>query len=188
MTSSTFYFGYGSNLWLDQMHLRCPSSAFMGVGRMMDFRWMISLRGYANVVSCDSSYHGVYGLIYKLTPADEAALDKNEGVPHVYTKENMTVGYWESSQYAEGRWKKVDVTTNGQAKSVLVYIDRLRVEDGKPKEEYVHRMNMGIADAISMGIPVNYIEDDMRPFIPISVSRDVESVALEQAKSFVDGR
>ena len=49
---------------------------------------------------------------------------------------------------------------------MLVYIDRKRVTDDKPKEEYVYRMNRGIDDAIKMGVPKAYVEEVMRPFIP----------------------
>ena len=160
----------------------------MGIGRLIDFRWMISSRGYANIVPHDGSHHGVYGLIYKLMPSDEKDLDVNEGVPYAYTKENMTIEFWKSSLSAGGSGEKVDVATAGEAKSVLVYIDRLRVEDSNPKEEYIHRMNMGIADAIALGIPASYIEDDLRPFIPMLASANAESVAIEQAKKFIDGR
>ena len=186
MSPPTLYFGYGSNLWLEQMRLRCPSSVFAGVGRLKDFRWMISSRGYANIVP--HSGPCVYGLTYELTPTDEAALDRNEGVPYAYTKENMTIEFWNATQCIEGKPKKVDIESPEETKSVLVYIDRLRIDDDEPKEEYVHRMNMGITDAVAVGVPVNYIEDDIRPFIPISVNAHAEGLALEQAKNFIDNR
>jgi len=34
MTNDIFYFGYGSNLWLDQMKKRCPESEYVGIGLM----------------------------------------------------------------------------------------------------------------------------------------------------------
>jgi hypothetical protein len=46
----TLYFGYGSNLWLHQMQLRCPTSQYLGVARLPNYRWIINDRGYANVV------------------------------------------------------------------------------------------------------------------------------------------
>ncbi|KAL1648495.1 hypothetical protein SLS58_002250 [Diplodia intermedia] len=59
---STLYFAYGSNLWLDQMHRRCPSSVYLGVGRLhgsnssnTGWRWIINERGYANVVEVELS-------------------------------------------------------------------------------------------------------------------------------------
>jgi gamma-glutamylcyclotransferase len=49
-TSRTVYFGYGSNLWLQQMVHRCPTSHYLGVARLKGYRWTISSRGYANII------------------------------------------------------------------------------------------------------------------------------------------
>lgn len=35
--SPTIYFGYGSNLWLDQMKRRCPDNQYVGVGVLADW-------------------------------------------------------------------------------------------------------------------------------------------------------
>jgi len=32
MDQKITYFGYGSNIWLEQMRKRCPESQFIGVG------------------------------------------------------------------------------------------------------------------------------------------------------------
>jgi hypothetical protein len=37
MSVQTVYFGYGSNIWLDQMARRCPQSKFIGVGSLADW-------------------------------------------------------------------------------------------------------------------------------------------------------
>jgi hypothetical protein len=44
----------------------------------------------------------------------------------------------------------------------LVYIDRVS-EEGKPKKEYITRINNGIGDA---GFPAEYVIRYLRPFIP----------------------
>jgi gamma-glutamylcyclotransferase len=95
-SSKTLYFAYGSNLWLHQMSTRCPSSAYLGIARLPNYRWIINDRGYANVVVVSSSTSSsstptksepkskysdvVYGLVFSLTPPDESRLDRNEGV------------------------------------------------------------------------------------------------------------
>lgn len=96
-SSPTTYFGFGSNLWLDQTRTRCPTSTYLGVARLNDYKWIINDRGYANVVSSPSANssekqyaHSVFGLVYTLLPTDESRLDRNEGVPHAYTKEYCT--------------------------------------------------------------------------------------------------
>ncbi|KAK6501484.1 hypothetical protein TWF481_009322 [Arthrobotrys musiformis] len=132
------YFAYGSNLWLDQMSRRCPSSVFTSVARLPNYRWIISERGYANIVR--SPGDEVWGMLYDLPPADEASLDRYEGVPVAYVKEMMTV----------------ELVDGGSAE-VLVYIDYNHVLDGVVLEEYVGRMSSGIKDAIRKGVPVGYI-------------------------------
>lgn len=73
-----YYFAYGSNMSLKQMAERCPSSLFMGKGRIDGFRWQINQRGVANIVECEGEY--VEGLIYQIDAKDKRQLDRNEGV------------------------------------------------------------------------------------------------------------
>jgi len=48
----------------------------------------------------------------------------------------------------------------------LVYVDVEKKSESVPKKEYVYRMNMAIADALKEGVPKDYIEKYLRPFIP----------------------
>ena len=49
----------------------------------------------------------------------------------------------------------------------LVYIDVVRKKTSTPKEEYIYRMNMAIADGLEKGIPEEYIDNNLRKFIPL---------------------
>lgn len=70
---------------------------------------------------------------------------------------------------------------------MLVYIDRKRVVDDNPQEEYIHRMNQGIKDAVdAAGVPFSYVQKVMRPFIPEQGKKEAEEVARKQALSFED--
>ena len=72
---------------------------------------------------------------------------------------------------------------------MLVYIDRKRVVDGQPQEEYIHRMNMGIKDAVyGAGVPFTYVQKVMRPVIPEQGQTEVEELARKQAMNFEEGR
>ena len=146
------YFGYGSNLWLDQMARRCPESKFVGLGILRGWKWFINNRGYANIIP--SSEDLVYGLVYKISPSDEASLDRYEHVPAHYIKETMGI---EVQLGDDG---------GGSLTQGLVYIDEKRVEEGNPWEEYIHRMNMGLKDAAAKGLPKWYVEKYVRRFIP----------------------
>ncbi|KAK4698026.1 gamma-glutamylcyclotransferase, partial [Lecanoromycetidae sp. Uapishka_2] len=179
------YFGYGSNLWKEQMKSRCESSNYLGVGRLPAYRWIINSRGYANVVPSTKASDEVYGLIYSLTLSDESALDVNEGVPYAYTKEMLSVDFWASTDCS----RTVDVTSAaGEKMDMLVYIDRERIQDSVPKDEYVYRMNMGIKDGLKAGIPQDYVDKVMRPFIPAEDMKHLEKQARQQALKFEDKR
>jgi gamma-glutamylcyclotransferase len=171
----TLYFAYGSNLSLSQMSSRCPSSTPLGIASLKNHKWIINTRGFANIIPGQSE---VWGLVYSLTPTDINRLDKNEGVPWAYTKETHEIEFWPSNinnnSKSSSSSKNADfVETSieiGKVQPVktnaLVYIDRQRVEEGEPREEYIYRMNHGIIDALKVGIPPLYIEKEMRRFIP----------------------
>lgn len=181
----TLYFGYGSNLWLHQMSLRCPTSKYIGVARLSDYRWIINSRGYANIVASASSDE-VYGLVYRLAPSDQAQLDINESVPHAYTKETMKAQLWVSEV-----GEPADIANGGTREIVanlLVYIDRYRTVDDAPMQEYIHRMNMGIKDALRKGVPEAYVDQVIRKFIPEQCEPGIEELANRQARRFEDER
>ncbi|KAL8993393.1 MAG: hypothetical protein Q9169_006383 [Polycauliona sp. 2 TL-2023] len=163
MSKPTYYFAYGSNLCLKQMAERCPTSQYIGMARLPHHRWIINRRGYANIVpTVFNASDIVYGLVYSLTPEDEEELDFREGVPWAYTKEMTCVDVWESDDGG-----KVDWDQTPERRRLLVYIDRKRTDEGTPHAEYVRRINMGVVDALEKGMPVGYVEDVIRKFLPV---------------------
>lgn len=76
------YFAYGSNLHLEQMGRRCPNAIPMQRYRLKGYR--LVFRGVADVVTCPKK--SVQGALYVITEHCEAALDRYEGFPHLYTK------------------------------------------------------------------------------------------------------
>jgi gamma-glutamylcyclotransferase len=174
-TNTTLYFGYGSNLWRQQMQNRCPNSTYLGIARLDNFKWIINQRGYANVVEVEETARRkenystqVWGLVYSLQPSDEASLDRSEGVPDAYTKEILGCDFWPAvNGDQDGSSKPVNVTGDEpEERDMMVYINRNAVTPSKPKEEYVDRMNMGIRDAVAAGVPEEYVKEVMRKFIP----------------------
>jgi gamma-glutamylcyclotransferase (GGCT)/AIG2-like uncharacterized protein YtfP len=138
----TLYFAYGSNLWREQMGKRCPEHREIGNGLLRGYRWIITARGYANVVMSPSEV--VHGTVYRISAADEEKLDRYEGVPQgAYRKEILRV--------------EVD----GRSFDCLVYIDPVE-EEGEPREEYAERLSKGIADA---QLPAAYIERYLRRYL-----------------------
>ncbi|KAK5138185.1 hypothetical protein LTR08_004880 [Meristemomyces frigidus] len=190
-TDATLYFGYGSNLWKQQMHQRCPTSKFLGIARLNGYRWIINERGYANVVGIATEREQaplmyrdeVWGLVYSLQADDEDRLDRNEGVPFAYTKEDLKVDFWRAKS-----GKASDVEEKSKQVEMLVYINRELTSADKPKKEYIHRMNMGITDAEREGMPKEYVDKVMRKFIPEEKDSSVAKAADKQALVFENGR
>lgn len=71
---------------------------------------------------------------------------------------------------------------------MLVYIDRKKVVDGQPQAEYIHRINMGVKDAVyRAGVPFTYVQKVIRRFIPEQEQTEVEELARKQAINFEEG-
>ena len=86
------YVAYGSNLNLAQMAERCPTARVAGAGVMKG--WRLLFRGaHAGAVATVEPFEGgsVPVLVWEITSADEAALDRYEGWPFLYRKETVEV-------------------------------------------------------------------------------------------------
>jgi len=151
------------------MRERCPDSIYIGIGRLPRWyvsgflsninvalikcdhsirKWFINSRTYANV-KC-SNADTVYGFVYLLSESDERRLDQYEGVPQSYVKKTLNIEFI-------GCTERTSV-------AALVYVDERRQGEGIPREEYIERMNRGIADAFK--IPQEYVNKYLRPYIP----------------------
>jgi len=144
--TDSLYFAYGSNLSFAQMDSRCPENTQMGIGILHGYRWIISSRGYANVVKSDSDY--VMGRIYKINKRDEDRLDKKEGfnsIPSCYDKETLSI------------------IADGVSCDCFVYVDPV-IQEGPPKNEYIDKINAGLVDS---KFPDEYVEKYIRNKIPL---------------------
>ena len=145
-TTERLHFAYGSNLSFAQMDSRCPENTQMGIGTLHGYRWIISSRGYANVVKSDSDY--VMGRIYKINKRDEDRLDKKEGynsIPSCYDKETLSI------------------IADGVSCDCFVYVDPV-IQEGPPKNEYIDKINAGLVDS---KFPDEYVEKYIRNKIPL---------------------
>jgi len=87
------YFAYGSNINLEQMADRCPAATPLRPvvldNYRLAFRGSFSFNGVATIIPAQGEK--VYGLLWRITPACELSLDRYEGYPHLYGKEQITV-------------------------------------------------------------------------------------------------
>ena len=102
---TTYYIAYGSNMNLAQMAFRCPTARLVGTAEIKDYRLLF--RGFPNTaVATIEPEKGmsVPVLVWTIEAADEIALDRYEGYPHLYRKETLSI------------------TVNGKKRKAMVYI------------------------------------------------------------------
>ncbi len=86
------YIAYGSNLNLMQMRHRCPTAKIVGAAELHDYELVFRGSRTGNYLSIDPHEGGtVPVLIWEVQHSDELSLDRYEGYPNFYGKEDMTV-------------------------------------------------------------------------------------------------
>lgn len=126
----TLYLAYGSNMNIRQMAQRCPTATIVGTSRLTGYRLLF--RGpFGGAVATVERYKGgrVPVLLWSITPADEAALDRYEGWPRLYRKET------------------VKVNLDGKKVEAMVYIMNPGASLGKPSRYYFDVIKEGYAAA-----------------------------------------
>ncbi|KAF3128894.1 hypothetical protein TWF594_011223 [Orbilia oligospora] len=175
----TLYFAYGSNLSFEQMARRCPQSRYVGRARLHGYQFQINERGFANVVEGPGLF--VEGLCYRLHPEDEARLDRAEGVPTAYVKEEKIVEFFPAQAALLGRTvtdliqdstlinqnRQRDQSREGEEVLAMVYLSTRHVTPGLPWDEYILRMEQGLQQALRLGVSSNYVDNEVRPILKI---------------------
>ena len=138
------YFAYGSNLSVAQMARRCPDAVDPRPATLAEHDWLINERGVATVEPFDGGE--VHGILWRISDADLASLDRAEGVPVRYRRDRMRV------------------STNDGPVDAWVYVDH-RVVPGAPREGYLegiidaaghHRLPTPWVDFLHRWNPVNW--------------------------------
>lgn len=88
------YVAYGSNLNVRQMGIRCPNAKVVGIGELVGYQ--LTFRGVATVEPRENSSTPV--AVWEINPNDEKALDRYEGYPRLYRKENISVRMMDGSE------------------------------------------------------------------------------------------
>ena len=135
----TLYFAYGSNINLEQMEHRCPDARLVGPVTLQNYELQFRGSGFATVSPKKGSV--VHGLLWKLTPKSEQALDRYEGYPRHYTKEQVSVR-----------------TADGAAVSVMAYImaEPMCRQPALPSPYYYRAIQQGFE---ANGLPVESLEE-----------------------------
>ena len=86
------YLAYGSNLNLEQMAYRCPDATVIGTTVLNGYRLVFRGGRHTGVATIEQERgSAVPVLLWEITKRCEQALDRYEGYPHLYRKEQLTV-------------------------------------------------------------------------------------------------
>ena len=124
---------YGSNLVEDRMVTRCPSAVPVGTSVICGYRMLFkqSMTGAYATIEQDANRH-VPVLIYKVTAEDEARLDRFEGFPRYYRKQEFYLPV-----------KTLDGKKRRKRISCIAYIMREHRMLGEPCGEYFSLLDEG---------------------------------------------
>ena len=87
---SKLYLAYGSNLNKAQMAFRCPDAVPVGKTKIPGYH-LVFRRGVLTIEPCVGEFVPV--AVWKISEADEKALDRYEGFPDFYYKKEFRVQY-----------------------------------------------------------------------------------------------
>ena len=136
------HFAYGSNMHRAVMRKYAPQAVALGIARLKDYGFFITMDGYASVAphlrGC------VHGLLWRLTARDRVTLDRWE---------NIAAGLYDAEM--------LPVIAGGKRRRALVYIARARPR-GVPRPGY---MEIVIAAARECGLPADYVTS-LRRWLP----------------------
>ena len=128
-----FCIAYGSNLNVERMRQRCPGAEVFGTSTILGYRMLFkqSMTGaYATIEQDANSCVPV--VVYRMTAAAEARLDRFEGYPKYYYKREFFLPVWNLS----GRKLK-------KRRSCIVYIMHEHRHLGEPSMDYFRLLDDG---------------------------------------------
>lgn len=132
------YAAYGSNLNLRQMAYRCPTARLVGTGVIPGYELQFKGRdGTAFATIAPKEGAEVPVGVWMIQPKDELALDRYEGYPSHYFKQN------------------VPVQMDGRELLVMAYIMDLRMGFGRPSPMYYETVRTGYEDC---GLDPQYLK------------------------------
>ncbi len=127
--SKRLYVAYGSNLNIRQMKYRCPGAKLYGTGEIKDYELQFkghSDSAFATIAPKEGS--SVPVAVWEIQPRDELSLDRYEGYPSHYFKQN------------------VPVQLDGEEVNAMVYIMNLKMNFGLPSPYYYGTVYEGYND------------------------------------------
>ena len=169
MKEKRLYVAYGSNLNLYQMKFRCPTAKLIGTGIVKDHELQFKGRSdCAFATIAPSEGNAVPVAVWELKESDEKSLDRYEGFPSHYFKQEIPVEM-----------------NNGKTISGMVYIMNLRQSFGVPSKGYVQTVSEGYRNCrLDMSVLKDAIRQSVSRYADLISDRLINSIGFEQISLF----
>lgn len=142
------YIAYGSNLNVEQMAYRCPSSAPIGSGEILNYALIFRGSQSGNYLTIEPKPGAsVPVVIWKIAKRDEENLDRYEGFPRFYEKQTFRI---RMRDFRDGRVKTVEA---------MAYIMAPGHRAGLPSSQYMHVCMDGYK---TFGLDVHALEEALQ--------------------------
>ncbi|CAG9298406.1 gamma-glutamylcyclotransferase family protein [Celerinatantimonas diazotrophica] len=159
------YFAYGSNMSLSRLRERVPSAETIGYFTLShhDLRFHKSSKDGSG--KCDAFFTAdsesvMYGVLFKIDPAQKPALDRAEGLGYGYEEKEVTV-----------------TADDGTPITAITYVATKIDETLKPYSWYVNHVLIGAHEA---SLPQDYIDIKIRS-VEVIEDSDKERDAKQRA-------
>lgn len=122
-----YYIAYGSNINIRQMQMRCPGARIIGTSVIEDYELLFKGSKTGSYLTIELKDGGRVPVVaWEVTEADELALDRYEGYPGFYYKEETQLPI------------KGIKTRKIRVRNVFVYIMHEERPFGTPSDFYMH--------------------------------------------------
>lgn len=146
--SKRLYVAYGSNLNIRQMKYRCPTAKLYGTGTISNYELQFkgnSESAFATIAPKEGS--SVPVAVWEIKPQDERSLDRYEGYPSHYFKQN------------------VPVQLDGEEVTAMVYIMNLKMKFGMPSPYYYQTVLEGYHNCeLDTNVLDDAVKDSMQKY------------------------
>lgn len=161
------YVAYGRNLNILQMKQRCPTAKLCGTGTVENYQLQFKGRpqsAFATISPKEGS--SVPVAVWELQPRDERALDRYEGYPSHYFKQD------------------IPVQLDGKEVVGMVYIMDLEMDHGLPSLAYYQTVQEGYEDC---GLDVSVLEravlDSAKPYFAEGIRQSYQQSLFSEGDS-----
>lgn len=153
--SKRLYVAYGSNLNIAQMRFRCPTAKLYGTGTIEGYE--LQFKGHpqsAFATIAPKEGASVPVAVWDIQPRDEKFLDRYEGYPSHYFKQD------------------VPVQLDGEEVTAMVYIMNLKMQYGLPTPDYYRTVYEGYKNCgLDTAVLDEAVKDSAQHFYSSAVRR-----------------